>query len=98
ELRARLLLRHVDIGACRPARPVDDRGDRRSRGRLPVRRAAHHRIGLKGDRTMRIALRMLAAAATVLAAGSAAATERTVTLAVDNMTCETCPPIVRRTL
>jgi mercuric ion binding protein len=47
---------------------------------------------------MRNALRVLAAAATVLVAGSAAATERTVTLAVDNMTCETCPPIVRKSL
>jgi periplasmic mercuric ion binding protein len=28
----------------------------------------------------------------------ASATERTVTLAVDNMTCATCPPIVRKSL
>jgi mercuric ion binding protein len=47
---------------------------------------------------MRNALRILTATATVLAAGSAAATERTVTLAVDNMTCEICPPIVRKSL
>jgi periplasmic mercuric ion binding protein len=47
---------------------------------------------------MRNALRTLAALAVVLAAGSAAAAERSVTLAVDNMTCETCPPIVRKSL
>ena len=44
---------------------------------------------------MRNPLRILAAAAVVLAAGPAVAAERAVTLAVDNMTCETCPPIVR---
>jgi mercuric ion binding protein len=38
------------------------------------------------------------AATLVLAAGSAAAAERSVTLAVDNMTCEACPPIVRKSL
>jgi periplasmic mercuric ion binding protein len=47
---------------------------------------------------MRNALRIVAAVATVVAAGRAPATERTVTLAVDNMTCETCPPIVRKSL
>ena len=47
---------------------------------------------------MRNPLRILAAAAVVLAAGPAVAAERTVTLAVDNMTCETCPPIVRKSL
>jgi periplasmic mercuric ion binding protein len=47
---------------------------------------------------MRNALRIVAAVATVVAAGPAAATERTATLAVDNMTCETCPPIVRKSL
>ncbi len=47
ELHAGLLLRHVVIGACRPSRPLDGRGDRRSRTRLPVRRAAHYRIDLK---------------------------------------------------
>jgi periplasmic mercuric ion binding protein len=46
---------------------------------------------------MRNALRIVAAVATVVAAGPAA-TERTATLAVDNMTCETCPPIVRKSL
>jgi periplasmic mercuric ion binding protein len=47
---------------------------------------------------MRNVLRTLAALALVLAAESAAAAERSVTLAVDNMTCETCPPIVRKSL
>jgi mercuric ion binding protein len=47
---------------------------------------------------MRNVFRVLAAAAVVLAAGSAVAAERSVTLAVDNMTCETCPPIVRKSL
>jgi periplasmic mercuric ion binding protein len=47
---------------------------------------------------MRNALRIVAAVATVVAGGPPPATERTVTLAVDNMTCETCPPIVRKSL
>ena len=42
-----------------------------------------------------IFLLVLAASA---AAGGVGATERTVTLAVDNMTCASCPFIVQRTL
>ena len=40
---------------------------------------------------------ILAAAGAALAVPSSAA-ERTVTLAVDNMTCELCPPIVKKSL
>ena len=47
---------------------------------------------------MRHSVLVLAVAAAVLAAGAAMAAERSVTLAVDNMTCETCPPIVRKSL
>jgi mercuric ion binding protein len=34
----------------------------------------------------------------ILVPGVAAATEQTVTIAVENMTCATCPPIVRKSL
>jgi periplasmic mercuric ion binding protein len=37
-------------------------------------------------------------AAAIASVASASATERTVTLAVDNMTCELCPPIVKKSL
>jgi mercuric ion binding protein len=47
---------------------------------------------------MRNPLGLFAAVVAVLSAGSAMAAERSVTLAVDNMTCETCPPIVRKSL
>jgi periplasmic mercuric ion binding protein len=47
---------------------------------------------------MRNALRIVAAVATVVGEGPTAANESTATLAVDNMTCETCPPIVRKSL
>jgi mercuric ion binding protein len=40
----------------------------------------------------------LLAAAVVASAVQASAAERTVTLAVDNMTCELCPPIVKKSL
>lgn len=40
---------------------------------------------------------ILAAAGVALAVPASAA-ERTVTLAVDNMTCELCPPIVKKSL
>ncbi|HKW53944.1 MAG TPA: cation transporter [Stellaceae bacterium] len=40
----------------------------------------------------------LLAAAVVASAVPASAAERTVTLAVDNMTCELCPPIVKKSL
>lgn len=40
---------------------------------------------------------ILAAAGAALAVPASAA-ERTVTLAVDNMTCELCPPIVKKSL
>lgn len=40
----------------------------------------------------------LLAAAAVASAVPASAAERTVTLAVDNMTCELCPPIVKKSL
>ena len=39
-----------------------------------------------------------AAAAILMSAGSAMAGERTVTLTVDNMTCASCPYIVKKTL
>ena len=45
----------------------------------------------------RFLVRLLAAAAFVSAVPALAA-ERTVTLAVDNMTCELCPPIVKKSL
>jgi mercuric ion binding protein len=38
------------------------------------------------------------AAILIFSAGHVAAAERSVTLAVDNMTCELCPPIVRKSL
>jgi mercuric ion binding protein len=44
---------------------------------------------------IRFILTILAAAASV---ASASAAERTVTLAVDNMTCALCPPIVQKSL
>jgi mercuric ion binding protein len=44
----------------------------------------------------RFVLLILATAVISLAPASAA--ERTVTLAVDNMTCELCPPIVKKSL
>jgi periplasmic mercuric ion binding protein len=44
----------------------------------------------------RFVLSILAAALVSLAPASAA--ERIVTLAVDNMTCELCPPIVKKSL
>jgi periplasmic mercuric ion binding protein len=44
----------------------------------------------------RLILSIFVAAAASVA--SASATERTVTLAVDNMTCELCPPIVKKSL
>ena len=47
---------------------------------------------------MRALILSMAATVTMLTAGSATAAERTVTLAVDNMTCELCPPIVKRSL
>ena len=40
----------------------------------------------------------LLAAATLASTVPASAAERTVTLAVDNMTCELCPPIVKKSL
>ena len=43
----------------------------------------------------RVIFLILAAAASV---APAAAAQRTVTLAVDNMTCELCPPIVKKSL
>jgi mercuric ion binding protein len=46
---------------------------------------------------MRILVPLLAAMG-VAAAAPAAAAERTVTLAVDNMTCALCPPIVKKSL
>lgn len=47
---------------------------------------------------MRISIRRLAALASALLPGMASATERTVTLAVDNMTCATCAPTVKKSL
>jgi mercuric ion binding protein len=41
---------------------------------------------------------LAAVAATAIAGGSVAAAERTVTLAVENMTCASCPYIVRESL
>jgi mercuric ion binding protein len=43
-------------------------------------------------------IRNAALISAILVPGVAAATERTVTLAVENMTCATCPPIVRKSL
>lgn len=43
-------------------------------------------------------IRSAALLSTILFPGVADATERTVTLAVENMTCATCPPIVRKSL
>lgn len=43
-------------------------------------------------------IRLAALLSIVLLPGVASATERTITLAVDNMTCVTCPPIVRKSL
>ncbi len=45
----------------------------------------------------RFLLPILAAAA-LASAVPASAAERTITLAVDNMTCELCPPIVKKSL
>ena len=45
----------------------------------------------------RFLIPILAAVGAALAAPASAA-ERTVTLAVDNMTCELCPPIVKKSL
>jgi mercuric ion binding protein len=47
---------------------------------------------------MRSALRAAVAASLLFTGGSAVAAERSVTLAVDNMTCELCPPVVRKSL
>ena len=41
---------------------------------------------------------ILAATAAIVFAATAGAAERTVTLAVDNMTCALCPPIVKQSL
>lgn len=43
-------------------------------------------------------IRNAALLSAILVPGVAPATERTVTLAVENMTCATCPPIVRKSL
>ena len=43
-------------------------------------------------------IRTLVIAVGLLVAGAALAAEQRVTLAVENMTCETCPLIVKRTL
>lgn len=40
----------------------------------------------------------LLAAAALASTGPTSAAERTITLAVDNMTCELCPPIVKKSL
>jgi mercuric ion binding protein len=53
---------------------------------------------MKGDLTMRHHMLIGAAALFMVAAGSAAATGRTVALAVPGMTCALCPPIVRQSL
>ena len=47
---------------------------------------------------MNTLLQTAAIAALLLTAGGAIAGERTVTLAVDNVSCATCAPIVKRTL
>ena len=47
---------------------------------------------------MRISIRLAGALASVLLAGVASAAERTVTLAVENMTCATCAPTVKKSL
>ena len=47
---------------------------------------------------MKALLRTAILAAALLASGAALAAERTVTLAVDNMTCPTCPYIVKESL
>lgn len=47
---------------------------------------------------MKAFLGMAIVAATLLAGGAALAAERTVTLAVDNMTCPSCPYIVKESL
>lgn len=43
-------------------------------------------------------IRSAALVSAILVPSIAAASERTVTLAVENMTCATCPPIVRKSL
>lgn len=47
---------------------------------------------------MRRSLSMAVLASALLAAGAARAGEQTVTLAVENMTCASCPYIVKKTL
>lgn len=47
---------------------------------------------------MNTSLRTMLIAATLVAGGAALAAERTVTLDVENVSCVTCAPIVRRTL
>src|SRR5260370_40720338 len=70
-------------------------GDRS--GRPPAAGAAHHFILKESPLMVRFLAPFLAAAA-LASAVPASAAERTITLAVDNMTCEVCPPLVKKSL
>jgi mercuric ion binding protein len=53
---------------------------------------------MRGKFVMKTLLKTVTLAATLIAAGSALADQQTVTLAVKNMTCASCPYIVKQSL
>src|SRR5262249_42485330 len=78
-------------------RAVERRRACRARDRISIRCAPPFRP-LTSEMAMNVKLAAAALVATATLAGGAVAAERTITLKVENMTCDLCAPTVRKSL